>query len=94
MGTFKTQMLWEAIRKGDLTGAIGLLESGNINLEERDGVSSRERYHTIPSHHSQNSYENIVHISPSVFKGYTYSVNIYKIKEKGMVYWYYDVYFS
>ncbi|XP_061165393.1 kinase D-interacting substrate of 220 kDa-like isoform X1 [Saccostrea echinata] len=37
MGTFKTQMLWEAIRKGDLTGTIGLLESGNINLEERDG---------------------------------------------------------
>lgn len=36
MGTFKTQMLWEAIRKGDLTGTIGLLESGNINLEERD----------------------------------------------------------
>ena len=49
MGTFKTQMLWEAIRKGDLTGAIGLLESGNINLEERDGVSSRQRYHTIPN---------------------------------------------
>ena len=50
MGTFKTQMLWEAIRKGDLTGAIGLLESGNINLEERDGVSSRQRYHTIPNY--------------------------------------------
>ncbi|KAK3100286.1 hypothetical protein FSP39_017608 [Pinctada imbricata] len=36
MGTFKTQMLWDSIRKGDLTATIGLLQSGNINLEERD----------------------------------------------------------
>lgn len=32
-------MLWENIRKGDLSAVHGLLESGNINLEERDEVS-------------------------------------------------------
>ncbi|KAL8561546.1 hypothetical protein ACOMHN_024782 [Nucella lapillus] len=36
MAQFKVQMLWESIRSGDLTAVHGLLESGNINLEERD----------------------------------------------------------
>ncbi|KAJ8297534.1 hypothetical protein KUTeg_024065 [Tegillarca granosa] len=36
MGTFKTQMLWDSIRKGDLTASISLLENRTINLEERD----------------------------------------------------------
>nr|KAG5701758.1 hypothetical protein BaRGS_000748 [Batillaria attramentaria] len=36
MAQFKARMLWENIKKGDLTAVHGLLESGNINLEERD----------------------------------------------------------
>ncbi|KAK7097954.1 kinase D-interacting substrate of 220 kDa B-like [Littorina saxatilis] len=36
MAHFKARMLWESIEKGDLTAVHGLLESGNINLEERD----------------------------------------------------------
>lgn len=36
MAQFKARMLWENIRKGDLTAVHSLLESGNINLEERD----------------------------------------------------------
>ncbi|XP_060080906.1 kinase D-interacting substrate of 220 kDa-like [Ylistrum balloti] len=36
MGTFKTQLLWESINKGDLTNTINLLENGTINPEERD----------------------------------------------------------
>lgn len=39
MAPFKSQMLWESIKSGDLTAVHGLLESGNINLEERDEVS-------------------------------------------------------
>ncbi|XP_076071135.1 kinase D-interacting substrate of 220 kDa-like [Mytilus galloprovincialis] len=36
MGTLKTQMLWDSIRRGDLSASVTLLENGNINLEERD----------------------------------------------------------
>ncbi|XP_046352600.2 kinase D-interacting substrate of 220 kDa B-like isoform X1 [Haliotis rufescens] len=36
MAKFKAQMLWDNIEKGDLSAVHGLLESGNINLEERD----------------------------------------------------------
>ncbi|XP_069130680.1 kinase D-interacting substrate of 220 kDa B-like isoform X1 [Argopecten irradians] len=36
MGTFKTQLLWDSISKGDLTSTINLLENGTINPEERD----------------------------------------------------------
>jgi hypothetical protein len=38
MGTYRTQMLWENIRKGDLSASAQLLQNGNINLEERDEV--------------------------------------------------------
>ncbi|XP_045203576.2 kinase D-interacting substrate of 220 kDa B-like isoform X2 [Mercenaria mercenaria] len=33
---FRSQMLWENIRKGDLSAVVNLLENGTINLEERD----------------------------------------------------------
>ncbi|KAK6168546.1 hypothetical protein SNE40_021058 [Patella caerulea] len=36
MAKFKSQMLWENIEKGDLSAVHGLLDSGNINLEERN----------------------------------------------------------
>ncbi|XP_033742353.1 LOW QUALITY PROTEIN: kinase D-interacting substrate of 220 kDa B-like [Pecten maximus] len=36
MGTFKTQLLWDSISKGDLANTINLLENGTINPEERD----------------------------------------------------------
>ncbi|OWF35590.1 kinase D-interacting substrate of 220 kDa-like [Mizuhopecten yessoensis] len=36
MGTFKAQLLWDSINKGDLTNTINLLENGTINPEERD----------------------------------------------------------
>ena len=38
LGTYRTQMLWDAITKGDLTAVINLLENKSINLEERDEV--------------------------------------------------------
>ncbi|XP_060576340.1 kinase D-interacting substrate of 220 kDa B-like [Ruditapes philippinarum] len=36
IGNFRSQMLWENIRKGDLSAVVNLLENGTINLEERD----------------------------------------------------------
>ena len=41
MANFKARMLWENIEKGDLSAVHGLLEGGNINLEERDEVSHK-----------------------------------------------------
>ena len=34
----RAQMLWDNIRRGDLSTVVNLLENGAINLEERDEV--------------------------------------------------------
>ena len=39
MAQSKTKMLWENIHRGDLSAVHGLLQNGDINLEERDDVS-------------------------------------------------------
>jgi len=60
LNNFRSQMLWENIRKADLSAVVNLLENGTINLEERDDVSYIiKRWRIIYKHIRKSVFINI-----------------------------------